>query len=158
MIGAVVTKVEIARRHLIGRGAEASQTTGVGAFIRVGQYSLVGVVVCGFCLPGLYFSATGFRFGLGELLLSPVFLGDAGDIVFRVHVVDVVGVGLVERDEQLAAKSDTSRAPILKFRFFIVFRSYCVVIFSTKTVPVYLPMSHYLTKVAIKSDTHQNVP
>ena len=40
---------------------------------------------------------------------------------------------------------------ILKFRFFIVFRSYCVVIFSTKTVPVLLPMSHYLTKVAIKS-------
>lgn len=31
-----------------------------------------------------------------ELRLSPVFLGDAGDIVFRVHVVDVVGAGLVE--------------------------------------------------------------
>ena len=99
LVGAVVTKVEIARRHLIGRGAESPQTTGIGAFVRVGQHALVGVVrcvVCGFGLPGLYFGATGFRFGLASFGYRLFFLGDAGDIVFRVHVVDVVGAGLVE--------------------------------------------------------------
>ena len=51
----------------------------------------------------------------------------------------------------LAAIFYTSRSPILNFRFFIVFRSYCVVIFSTKIVPVLLPAGQYLTKIAIKS-------
>ena len=32
LVGAVVTKVEIARRHLIGRGAESPQTTGIAAY------------------------------------------------------------------------------------------------------------------------------
>ena len=99
---AAVTRVEVARRHLVARRLEAAQTARIGAFVVVGQHALIGIRIRSLIFVIVVLGSRGLRLGDLRLPFGPAGFGGstlrlglgllpAGDLRLVMHGVEVVG-------------------------------------------------------------------